>query len=210
MRELLARVADVTGDGDECPPTEQLVRSGRGELDPQENEEIVLHVSTCTACAAGWRIAREISSAEIDAPSAASRTVSHARTWSYLAAAAVLVMGVGLGYLLLSPDREEAPVYREQEDRLVRSTVEPESPLPRDAFLLHWTPGPEGTYYDILVSDVGLKTLAREEGLDRTEFRVPRDALAGLEPGGRVLWHVTAHLPDGREIESETFFARVE
>jgi hypothetical protein len=39
---------------------------------------------------------------------------------------------------------------------------------------------------------------------------VRAEALEQLPAGTRVLWQVTARLPDGQRVESETFFAVVE
>jgi hypothetical protein len=210
MREILAGSPEVLGDGERCPSTDRLVRSARGELDRADNESVVLHIGECTACNAGWRVAREISSSEIVENPASTRSGSRAASWGYLAAAAVLVIGAGLGLLFVSPEGEGPSIYREQEDRSIRSRLAPDSVLPRDRFLLEWSPGPEGTYYDVLVSDADLKSVATERGLDRPEFLVPAEKLLTLKPGDRVLWQVTAHFPQGLEVESETFLARVE
>jgi hypothetical protein len=55
-----------------------------------------------------------------------------------------------------------------------------------------------------------MEPLSRGFGLDRPEFQVPDEALGSIESGSRVFWQVTARLPDGRRIESKTFFVRIE
>jgi hypothetical protein len=46
--------------------------------------------------------------------------------------------------------------------------------------------------------------------LELPEYQVPEEALAELASGERVLWQVTAILPDAQRVESDTFFAVVE
>jgi hypothetical protein len=92
----------------------------------------------------------------------------------------------------------------------LQSNTEQDQPQPRDRFVLSWTAGPEGSFYDVRVMSEQLEPLTRVRGLDRSEFRVPEDVLAELPSGARILWQVTAHLPDARTVESDTFFALVE
>ncbi len=132
------------------------------------------------------------------------------RWFQMAAAAAVVVVAVGLGVVFLSPEEERAPVYRAQEGQWLLSTVDLEKPLARDRFVLRWTAGPEGTFYDVRVMSAKLEPVARAIGLDRPEYEVPGEALAEVESGSRILWQVTALLPDGQRVESETFFAVVE
>jgi hypothetical protein len=55
-----------------------------------------------------------------------------------------------------------------------------------------------------------LAPVARGKGLSRPEYQVPEEALAELASGSRLLWQVTAILPDAQRVESETFFAVVD
>ena len=211
LRDELTRVARLDEGGSHCPPADRLVSSARGELDPRSDRPVVVHIARCTACAAAWRVAREVAST-----GSGSETLSAGRTsvryvWlRWAAAAALIVVAVGLGIVFVGPERETAPVYREQEGPLLRSLLDERQPLPRDLFVLRWTPGPEGTFYDLRVMTSKLETLARVERLDRAEFQVPEESLATLAPGSRVLWQVTALLPTGQRVESETFFVEVE
>jgi hypothetical protein len=209
MRDALAEVAEVAGD---CPSPERLVLSGRGELPPEEEQEVVLHIAGCTACAAAWRIAREVAgerSADVR-PFVRTKRLA-ARPWIGLAAAAALVVVViGGGILVFSPQESTAPVYREQEDGILRSLVPEDRPLPREECVLRWAPAADGAIYDVLVTNERMQTLARGNGLDATEFQVPQEALADVERGARIYWQVSAHLPDGRRIESATFIVSLE
>jgi len=211
LRAALDRVAEVAGEGADCPPAEQLVSSGRGELARARDREVVLHIARCTACATGWKIAREVAAGEgtlaVQAP---GRPIVSRGWFRMAAAAAVLLVAVGLGVVFLGPERGHEPVYRTQEGQWLESTVDGERPIARGEFVLRWTAGPEGTFYDIRVMGEALEPIARKDGLDRPEYRVPEEALAGLPSGSRVLWQVTARQPDGQRVESETFFTVVD
>jgi hypothetical protein len=201
LRQELAASAE-TGGRNECPSPELLVRSARGELSRRRDSAVILHIGACTACAAGWRVAREVAGQH------AGKMPASPFTWArWAAAAALLAVAVGGGVLLFSPDRTGPAIYREQLDETIRSALPEDVPLPRDGFLLRWTSGPEGSIYDVLVTDERMNTLARGLGLDEAEYFVPETALADLRPNDRVLWQVSARLPDGRRIESPTFIA---
>ena len=210
LRESIASVADLFGNGNDCPEAERLVLSGRGELTPTDDEGVLLHIADCTACAAAWRIAREVGPRSAPSVHPSARRPLSQRTWVRAAAAAMLVVGLSAGLYFLAPDRESPTVYREQEDDLVRSSLEEDARLPRDKFVLRWSAGPEGTVYDVLVTSERMEPLSRGLGLDLPEFQLPEETLGGLEAGSRILWQVTAYLPDGRRIESKTFFVRIE
>ena len=211
LRESIAGMAELVGNGDDCPEAERLVLSGRGELDPTDDEPVILHISACTACAAAWRIAREIGPSRAPSVHPAARRPGFRRTWVRVAAAAAMLVVVSTaGWYFLAPDRGDSVIYRQPEDELIRSLVEEDRPLPRDRFELVWSAGPEGTAYDVLVASERMEPLFRGLGLDRSELEVPEENLGAVESGSRVLWQVTAYLPDGRRIESKTFFVRVE
>lgn len=211
LREARARVAEVRRGGKECPTPELLVSSGRGELGAREDRQVILHIGVCTACATAWKIAREVASERVPLRESAVGRSFVAQGWfRWAAAAAVLVVAVGLGVVILTPEREGVPVYRAPEGQWLRSAVRADEPLPRDEFTLRWTAGPEGTFYDVRVLGARLEPLARAEGLERPEYTVREKALAQLPPGTRILWQVTAHPPDGQPVESETFFTLVD
>ena len=119
-----------------------------------------------------------------------------------------MLVGLGLGAAwLLRSNRSSPPVFREQHD----DTVLP-SPgtrlLPRAACRLEWSAGPEGTRYDLTVSDGNLEILAAVKGLTRPEFTLPQDAIP--RSTAELFWRVTARLPDGRTLSSETFTSAIE
>jgi hypothetical protein len=133
------------------------------------------------------------------------------RAWpGWAAAAALLAALVGAGIVFLfSPEPARMPVYREQPGEAIESVVPESRPLPRDAFVLRWADVSPGALYDITVTDARLRTLARGLGLREPHYRVPEEALAATAAGDRILWQVSARLPDGRRVESPTFVATV-
>jgi hypothetical protein len=211
LREELAGVSEVAGDGKDCPSPETLWLSGRDELDSAENEEVVLHMAECTACASAWKLARELApAAEVTPFRVAPRKPTRTR-WSRLAAAAVIVMAVSASAVLFwPPERDDAPVYREQNEYRLDSVMAEETPLAREQFTLSWSPGPEGTIYEVLITDERLETLHRAYSLDQPRYQVPEAALARLKSGERVFWQVIAQLPDGRWVVSDSYSSIVE
>jgi hypothetical protein len=133
----------------------------------------------------------------------------HSR-WFPLAAAAAVVISLAAIAVLYWPPSDMAPVYRAPGGEWLQSAIPEEAPLPRERCLLRWTPGPEGTVYQVRVTNQKLDVLARAGGLEAPEFLVPVEALEGVAPGARIVWQVTARLPDGKKVDSTSFLARVE
>ncbi len=211
LRKAFVADAEMHGGGEECPSAEALWKSAGGELMKQENEEIILHIGECGACAAAWRLAREMAKDKVpvgDSQLARGPTV---RAWApWLAAAAVLLVAVALGVQLTGPWSKRQPVYRAQEDAWLTPVTADGDSLPRDQFVLRWNAGPEGTSYDVRVTTEDLDLVAQGRMLDASEFMVPEEALAALPAGARLFWQVTAHIPDGRRLDSDSFLVVVE
>jgi hypothetical protein len=210
LRDAFQAGVAVAGDGTRCPTSERLWASAREELRGEENESIVLHLAECAACATAWRLARELAApgtAESGEARDGVRRWRPLRYWVPLAAAAVLVVGVGVRLVMRPTSRVDEPVYRSESGPEIRSTV-PAS-LPREAFLLRWEGGPEGTTYDVLVTSERLEPLDRASRLAEPQHLVEEARLATLAAGDRVLWRVIAHLPGGREAASPTFATAV-
>lgn len=209
LREAIARVAEIAGDGSACPDPERLVSSAQGELPEREEGEIALHIAECTACAAAWRVVRE-AAGEASTHEAAPLTRPRRPWTAWLAAAAVLLVAIGLGSVWLSRGPDTSTVYRTQGERWLECEISEDTPLSREAFLLRWKPGPEGTVYDVLVTGETAEPIARGVDLDDPEYQVPPEALESLSPGSTLYWQVIARFPDGRRAESETYIAKVE
>ncbi len=203
----------VAEQGAGCPPAERLVETSRGGLGRAEREEVFLHTTRCPGCAAAWRAAREMAGSHDTAALPIAKRGNLLPAWGRLAAAAatvVLLVLIGASLRYLYPDRETGPRFRTQQDQSLRSTLDEERALPREDFVLRWTAREEGTRYDVVVLSETLEVLTKENSLSRSEYRVPAVVLEDIPSGSRTLWQVTARLPDGRTVESETFFATVE
>jgi len=198
LREAMRASTALSGDGSACPEAEVLRRSARGELARPEQEEVILHLSACGACAASWRVARAMAS---------EQARPRFRFGTLAAAAAIVVAAAGL-WIVLDREPSAPPTFRNQESRWLRSQVDGAT-LPRERFELRWTAGPEGTLYDLRVLREDLEELHRADGLEQAVHLVPPEALREISSGTRVLWQVTAHLPDGRTAVSGTFITTV-
>ena len=200
-----ARLAEVAGDGAACPSPETLWKSARAELQSDEREAVVMHLGECTACAAAWRIARDLSRKHLEERARFLQPRRVSRVWAPLAAAAAVVV-VAIGLTVMMRDRPGAPpMYRALEGEWLRPLTEEGATVPRDDFVLQWTAGPEGTTYDVRVTTEGLRLLAQETGLEDAELRVAPETLSDLAPGSAIFWQVTAHAPDGRVIDSKSY-----
>ena len=64
--------------------------------------------------------------------------------------------------------------------------------------------------YDVLVATEQLDVVARATGLEAHEHRLAAEDLAHIESGSRLVWRVTARLPDGRTIRGPSFLVTLE
>ena len=90
----------------------------------------------------------------------------------------------------------------------MKSLVPPDVALPRDAFRLRWTPGPEESRYQVRVTTEELRVLATAADLTSPEFTV-EPAVLSLPSGASVFWQVDVSLPNGERLTSPTFITRV-
>lgn len=195
----------------ECPPPDRLWESAAGALPIEEDRQIVDHTAACPACAAAWRLAREMGAEE------ASRVVRPlwervgSAHWMRFAAAALAALTLsGLALSLRRPRPVESPAYRVPEQQDIRSLVPVGETLRRSACLLRWSAGLPGARYAVYVTDEDLNGVADGRELESEQFTVPEKALSALPTGSRLLWRVEAFLPDGRRRASPTFVNRLE
>ncbi len=206
LRAAFTSGAEVAGTGASCPPADALWESAAGRSDNREREAVILHLGECSACAAAWRLARDLRRDDSDAAVLAGPDRWFRRTWVQAAAlAAALIVAAGLAVQLRTASREPASEFRGEEGDWIQSLVPAGRPLPRERCLLSWTPGPAHTIYDVRVTTEDLRPVARSLGRDRAEFLVPSETLKGMPPGARIVWQVTAHLPDGVKVDSRSF-----
>lgn len=194
-----------------------------GQLPADDRREIVERMAHDPACAEAWRIAHEMWTASRNAARAPEDRPSpvpdvgprplpgRAWTWTpqWLGAAAAVLLATTVGLVSLR-DRQPGGEFRTQDGPAVVSRLADDAALPRDAFRLHWVPGPQGARYRIRVTTEDLTVLVTADELTAPEYTVAATALAPVPPAGRVLWQVEVELPDGRRIASRTFGTRVQ
>jgi hypothetical protein len=209
LRESFASIAEIAGSGTGCPPAERLWDSARGRLSRRETEEVVLHLGECSACAAAWRLARELG-VERDRGRVLASSVAWLRgSWVPIATAAALLV-VAAGVVIQQRFTRERPAeYRATTYACAVSLVPQGEPLPRGRCVLRWSACPQGSTYDVRVTTENLEIVARARELDQPEFVVPEESLRSVPTAGRILWQVTAHLSDGGVTESPSYMAEV-
>ncbi len=201
-----------------CPDPGRLWEAACGEAGPGEVRRVIEHTATCGACAEAWRLAVEIDPAENAADRqpdlrparhAGARKPWRVAAWGTVAAAAMVLLVVGLEWR--EPAAPAPPVFRsaETETAVVRSLVPQETTLPRSEPVLRWQ-GPEGARYYLSVSSEEGTTVAQVWELEAAEYRLPEEDLAAVPSGARLLWWVEARLASGETSRSETFTVRLE
>lgn len=208
--EKLWRRTVISPEG-QCPSSETIARGAAGELPPGERAAFAGHLATCESCADLVRLHPDMKSwaDRASARLGVARPMKTFRAAWPLAAAAVVVLGVGL--LAVTRFRPaESPSYRTGAVADLHSLLEPDRPLPRAAFLLRWTPGPAGSRYSVLVAKENLTPITRAEGLAAPELLVEERLLADLPRGSNVVWSVRAIPPDSSVLTSQTFVTAVE
>lgn len=191
-----------------CPDAEAILRAATGRARPAEVRAVAEHAMRCAGCAEDWRLARALAPATT---AAQERPAAPRRAWhAPLLAAAALVIGVaGIGLVALRVPVQPDAAWRDATSTAIRSKLAESSALPRDRFLLVWTPGPPGTVYDIEVGTPSLQVLSRARALTSTVYLVPAERLTSIPAGGVVAWRVEATLPDGRRVASVTHLNQV-
>jgi hypothetical protein len=187
-----------------CPPSDRIWLAVRGELPPDELREILDHLAACPACAEDWRIAMAFEEeARATVPALQTRAVRSTRfnTLRYRAwmaiAATIFVAVVGIKFL------QPTAGYRGKGQAGVQSLVA--EALPREAFVLRWTPTPDAESYNLEVSTPDLDPLFRADGLITTSYQVPEIQLARMRSGDKVLWTVTPVARGGGGLRPQTF-----
>jgi hypothetical protein len=188
-------------------------RAVSGELPAEERRDLVDRMARDAALAEAWRSAQELSRAAAAEARSEGRVPRWGASWtsraSWLAAAAVLIAGIGIAIVYQrSGLRDET--FRDPGHYVIESLVQPDVTLPRDAFRLRWTPGPPDTRYQVTVTTEDLMVLASVPSLTLPELTLEGRLLSNVAPGARVLWQVTAALPGGESVSSQTFVVRVQ
>jgi hypothetical protein len=212
LRRAFGELDDIAGAGDTCPASDAIWASACGR-DGDLDRALLAHVGSCGACAAAWRVARDMggvadSALACGAGAGVSRSAPVARRVPRLAAlvaAAVMVAAVGVALRGPGPPMERSVEYRAPRGEWIRALVPEGQPLSRAQCLLRWTPGPAGSTYDVRVMTESLDAVAGGRGLDTAEFLVAPALLERVPGHGKLVWQVTVHLPDGARNDSRSF-----
>jgi hypothetical protein len=183
-----------------------------GVLPPEERRELVQRTVTDPGAAEAWRVAGEVwRASQTSVAGGAAVAASPATRWTprWLAAAAVLVLGTAIGVISLL-NRPAGDEFRASSEVVVESLLPADGALPRDRFTVRWTPGPEGSRYEVRVTTEDLRVLATGADLTVPAFTVEPALLAALPTDANVLWQVEITLPGGGRLASPTFSTRVE
>ncbi len=214
LRAAMAELAAESGPQPNCPDAGVLWECA-SRAEPSEEQSAVLdHLAGCPWCAQAWEIAAEMS-VRVESSAAASTRRRTPRTlmravWPLVAAAACLAAAVA-AWTVTRVDTPQAPAaFRDAESNWLVAEHADETAVSRDDCVLRWAPGEDGTSYDLLVMDEDLQPIARAWGLGTSEYRLSTEQLEGVPPGGRILWRVTASLPDRRQVRSATFIYVIE
>jgi hypothetical protein len=180
-----------------------------GELPAADRRQLVDRMASDAACAEAWRAAHELwqaAQAHAGVAIEPDRIARWPSNWLLAAASVLIATTIGVVSLLDTPPADE---FRASPGYVVSSLVKAETPLPRDSFRLQWTPGPEGSRYQVRVTTEDLYVLATATGLTDAELVVQPAALARVSDGAIVFWQVDVLLPTGERITSPAFVARV-
>jgi hypothetical protein len=210
LRAWFLAEAAATPPAGGCSGRDRIWEAALGSLPAPERTILLDHAADCASCAEVWRLAREVIAGAGSALFPAAGRAPHrhrsvvAWAWGLPTAAAAALLVVLVAPRLL---RDAAPpaAFRDEGAASLASLVPSGAALPRDAFVLSWSPGPPGSLYDVEVATSDVRTVASAEGLDAARYRVPAEALAHLPAGTRLLWRVEALLPDGTRIASPAF-----
>ncbi|HET8945564.1 MAG TPA: hypothetical protein VFQ07_01160 [Candidatus Polarisedimenticolia bacterium] len=209
LKAVFASLSESAAGGPDCPPAGEIWEAATGALTGGRASAVVEHTSRCFACAEAWRLAREFGARSVPEGGAASGPafrVPAAGTWAALAAAVIVIAGLGV---VMFRRNEPAPVMRAGDEVAIRSLVPETTPLPREACLLKWSEPAPGARYTVRVGSEDLSAIALAQNLDKAEYKVEAKDLEKLPPGSKIVWRVEATLPDGRRIASPAFANRL-
>jgi hypothetical protein len=208
LQEAFRSLAELPAPDVSDELRERIWQAVSGELPPAERRALIDRIATDAACAEAWRVAHEMWMAH--QPSGVLMPWRHRTSWTspWLAAAATFLIVSAIGIVSLF-NNAPADEFRASPGYVVASLVPADTPLPRNEFLLRWTPAAEGSRYQIRVTTEDLQVLATATDLTATQFVVSSAQLATVPDGARVFWQVDVLLPAGERITSPTFVAQV-
>ena len=209
LKNAFRALADTSADECSGEEIDRIWRAASGELDADARRDLVDRMAASPAAAEAWRVAQAMREAQgYPALPAVETRHSWSPTWIGLAAALTLTVGLGLFQLDRSSNRP-ADVYRDQATTTIQSLIPSDSTMPRDAFVLKWSPGPAGSRYLVRLTTDDLRVLTTVADVNVPELTIPAATLSGVPDGARVLWQVVTTLPSGQTVSSPTFVVRV-
>ena len=208
--ERLAEAFRALGDthGTEVPEDlrERIWLAVSGDLPPEERRELVERTVTDPGMRRGLARRERVVAGVAGLRGWWGRVarLGLAARWAprWLAAAAVLLLGTTIGVVsLLNPPPGDE--FRASSGCVVESLVPADVALPRDAFRLRWTPGPEGSRYQVRVTTEDLQVLATAADLTAPEFVVEPAVLAGcpVEPACSGRWMCRSRTANGSRLQ---------
>lgn len=215
LRAAFAALGEEPSPAGQEVDGERIWRAAAGELPPDETAELIDQAAESGEVAEAWRLARAMQAERRKTEGREAQVVPILRRpalrWGGLAAAAALLLAIGLWPTLRSTLGPTPPVYRATDPGALATLVPDDATLPRDRFLLRWTPAEgEGWLYHLRLSTDDMQRLVSIGGVEKTEYLVPEEELAPAADGSRLYWRVEAAHPDGRRMASPTFFVRLE
>jgi hypothetical protein len=205
LRQAFQSLGQTSREEPSAADLDQVWRAVAEQLPAEERRALVDRMARDAALAESWRVARDLYR---EAPRGAGSTRVRRSIPSWMAAAAALLVAVGIGVILrISTPVDDA--FRNS-DHVVNSLVPSDAALSRDAFRLRWTPGPTGSRYHLRVTTADLKVLTTVSDLTTPEFVVSRDLLSTMTAGSQVFWQVDVVLPEGNTVSSPTFVVKVQ
>ena len=211
VARLREAFASIEGDGASDPvDAERIFDALHGDMSPAERHAVIEQLVSNPAAAAAWRLAREMSPDPVQS-GALDRVPEEPRgsaQWRWIAVAAAAVLAIGLGWQLRQSRVADPPTYRSVESRAIASALDPGTELSRARPVLRWT-GVDGARYRVRVLTADLQVLEESAETSAREYTLNQETLAGIPPGGQILWQVEAQIPGEVVIASPTFTIRV-
>lgn len=213
LRRAFRTQVPTAADDQACLPAEEIWDAAHGRLDPAGTRRVVHQVAVNPAAAEVWRLAVSLGDGDAarqprdehhGSPTLARGTGGRGL---WLALAATVLAAFGLWRLVTVPATVDGPiaVNREVPAEAIESLVDDGAVLPRQDFVLRWSPADEGARYDLRLRTLSLASVAEVFDLDRASHRVDETHFSDLPDGSALLWQVVLHRPDGTTLTSPTF-----
>ncbi|MEM7053187.1 MAG: hypothetical protein AAF446_01435 [Pseudomonadota bacterium] len=176
----------------------------------ERRREIILHLARCSDSAESWRLAMELKppAEVVDLSSRHARKAwRNLPAWG-LAAAAVLVMVIGVFWIMPTPDPGfpeigDGNTFRGDSEHAIELITADGLRLPAEDFELRWNSIDQIEEYRVLITTTDLEAVF-SAATQTTSLRVPSAALSSIESTEPLYWYVTALRRDGSILRSST------